>query len=212
MQAFHNDPARKQKFLDRAIFHQNADHLVRGIGWESNGRIKGCAVWCLLEKYDHKAFEEEGLGPEWLGRLVDTLFEGMSEEKSRTWPEEYVRAIKPGSNLEKIKTPFLIFILESCLDSISKAVFDRGEFPEVEKAIDGSRSEILEIIRVIHCNDGSEEWEAWAALSARSAASAAEAVESAARSAAAAAEAVEPERSEAYDLYADKLLELLEAA
>ena len=173
MQAFHNDPAIKQKFLDRAIFHQNADHLMRGVGWESNGKTRGCAIGCLLEKYDHKAFETEGLGPEWLGRLVDTLFEGMSEEKSRTWPEVYVRAVREGADLEKVKDPFTIYVLESCLESMNKVVFEREKFPEVEKAINGSKAAVLEMIRIIREQPTDESARAAARAAADAAADAA---------------------------------------
>jgi hypothetical protein len=73
-----------------------ADNLVRGIGWE-NG--KGCAVGCTLEDYKHSRYETELGIPEWLAGVEDTLFEGMSVEKSKTWPEMFLSSIKVGDDL-----------------------------------------------------------------------------------------------------------------
>lgn len=77
LQSFHNDIAIKQKYLDRVIAHRKADNIIRGQGW-SNG--KGCAVGCTLENYDHAQYPIELGIPEWLARVEDTLFEGMTEK------------------------------------------------------------------------------------------------------------------------------------
>ena len=50
MQAFHNDPAIKAKYLERVAAHRHLDQLVQGTGWESD---RGCAVGCTLDAYDH---------------------------------------------------------------------------------------------------------------------------------------------------------------
>ena len=212
MQAFHNDQAIKDKYLARVIAHREADNIIRGTGWEDG---KGCAVGCTLENYDHSRYPIELGIPEWLARVEDTLFEGMSLGKSRTWPEEFLKAVNVGADLEKIKGPFLIMVLRSALET-----FDHAKFPDVKSAIDGS-------IALWQRDDiGSDEWNkaaeaAWAAAEAAEAARAAEAAwaaEAAARAARAAARAAEAAWAAAeaaaraaakYDYFADQLLILI---
>jgi len=130
MKAFHNDPTIKDKYLARVRHHMAADNLVRGIGWE-NG--KGCAVGCTLEDYKHDRYETELGIPEWLARVEDTLFEGMSVEKSKTWPEVFLSSIKIGDDLERVKAPFIIMVLESTLST-----FDNNKFPQVASVVQQS--------------------------------------------------------------------------
>ncbi len=205
MISFHDDQKIKDKYVSRVEAHIKADHLIRGEGWTGN---KGCAVGCTLEKYDHQAYETELGVPEWLARVEDTLFEGMGEKKSRTWPKDFLEAIPIGVDLGRVKPKFLIMVLESVLTS-----FDHEKFPEVKKCVDASialwkRSDI-----------GSDEWNkaaAWAAWAAAWAARAEAAAEAAAWAAAwaarAAAEAAAwAARAEAakYDYFADELLKML---
>jgi hypothetical protein len=134
MQSFHNDVAVKQKYLDRVLAHQKEDNIIRGRGW-SNG--KGCAVGCTLENYDHSRYPIELGIPEWLARVEDRLFEGMSLEKSKTWPYDFLKAI-PLDITERqfelqVKAPFLVLVLESALTT-----FAHAKFPDVKTAIDGS--------------------------------------------------------------------------
>lgn len=112
MQAFHNDDKIKQKYLSRVKRHRELDNIIQGTGW--NGE-RGCAVGCTLENYNHAAYEKELGMPEWLARVEDTIFEGLTKEKAMLWPERFLAAIHPGADLEKIKTPFFIFILEQNL-------------------------------------------------------------------------------------------------
>lgn len=185
MRAFHNDPKIKEKYLARVRAHQDADRLVRGIGWDE---WKGCAVGCTLEAYDHKRYETDLGIPEWLARVEDSLFEGMSQEKSRTWPEEFLTAIRPGVDLEPIKAEFLIVVLTSALAS-----FDHNKFPAVKSALDGS-------IALWNRKDiGSDEW----------AAAAAEAEAAAWAAAEAAAEAARAAETDKYDYFADELIKIL---
>lgn len=236
LKAFHNDPAIKTKYIARVNAHIKADNLIRGIGWE-NGR--GCAVGCTLESYNHAAYENELGIPEWLARLEDTLFEGMSKEKSKAWPKVFLQSINIGADLEKAKNPFLIFILENCIKSMDACVYDKKKNPDVAKSVEGSKKAVLEMIRCKR--EGLDEeaarsargaytaaWAAnvtaWAARSAREfraayaadrAARSAEAALCAARGAPdrAAAEAARGPQHRApraaYDLYADKLIEII---
>jgi hypothetical protein len=85
-----------------------------------------------VTNYDHLRYPAELGFPEWLGHVEDELFEGMSVEKSRTWPFDFLSAIKPGADLERIKGPFLVMVLTSALETINSA-----EFPQIKDAIDG---------------------------------------------------------------------------
>jgi hypothetical protein len=239
MQAFHNDPAIKAKYLARVDGHIKADNLIRGTGWDG---FRGCAVGCTLEAYDHARYPIELGIPEWLAEVEDRLFEGMTETKAHTWPRDFLDAITPGADLEKIKGPFLIIVLESALTT-----FDHEKYPDVKAAIDGS-------IALWRREDiGSDEWSAaeaeaargawaaelaawaaargawaaelaaWAAARAACAAAAARGARAAARAAEAAAEAAAAEAEAArgaraaeaerkYDYFADELLKLLKSA
>lgn len=195
MQSFHNDIAVKCKYVARTEKHRKADELIRGTGWDGS---KGCAVGCTLEKYDHSQYPIELGLPEWLARVEDTLFEGMSLERAMLWPSEFLLAIPVGVTendfLYKVKAPFIRAMLEGTLKN-----FDNEKFPDVASAVQGS-------IALWSRDDlEAQSWE-----SARSAAwSAAASAWSAAWSARSARSAESAARSAAYDGYADKLLELL---
>lgn len=59
MQAYLNDPKIKRKYINRVKAHRKADELVQGVGWESNGTTRGCAVGCIFNGYDHSCGPEE---------------------------------------------------------------------------------------------------------------------------------------------------------
>jgi len=110
----------KTEFLSEIKNHQKLDNFVKGSYW---GDGKGCAVGCSLESvarlkkinlsYSNHSEMERHLGvPTWLALLEDKIFEGISKERSKSWPVEFAEAINEGSDLNKIKTPFLIFICE----------------------------------------------------------------------------------------------------
>ena len=130
LQAFHGQAAIKEKYVNRIRAHMAADTLIRGVGWEDG---KGCAVGCTLETYDHSRYPVELGVPEWLARVEDKVFENMSIEKSRTWPLDFLSAIEPGADLERIKGLFLIVILKSALET-----FDHIKFPQVKDVIGSS--------------------------------------------------------------------------
>lgn len=196
MKAFHNNLDIKHKFLERVRAHRKADRLIQGTGWEDG---KGCAIGCTLENYDHSLYPTELGIPEWLAMLEDNIFEGLPNDKAMMWPERFLAAINTGADLEKVKTPFLIYALEQTIGYMDACEFDQEASPDVVKAIEGSKAVVLEMIR---CHrDGSDLAAAGAAESA--ARSAAGAAESTAESAAMAAWSV-------YERQADKLIELLE--
>ena len=200
MQAFLNDIKVKEKYLKRVRMHQKADNLVKGATGHDG---KGCAVCCTLEKYEHASYETELGIPEWLARVEDTLFEGMSLKKSKTWPEEFLKAIPIGVNLEQIKSKFAIVILKHSLVSMANTKFDADKFPDVKKALEQSASAVTQMIQAHDTNDAELLRSTWsAAWAAKSAA------KSAAESAAWAAAESAAAKSAAYDYYADELIRL----
>ena len=108
MQAFHNDPAIKQKYLNRVIAHQSADNLIHGTGWEDG---KGCAIGCTLESYDHGLYPIELGIPLMLAKLEDTIFEGLDNGEAQQWPIRFLDAITPGADLSTVGWKFLHWLL-----------------------------------------------------------------------------------------------------
>ena len=134
MKAFHSNPKIKETYLARVMAHQKADEIIQRETWDGK---RGCAIGCTLHSYSHKAYETELGIPEWLAKLEDKLFEEMSTKYSKSWPADFLREITPGSDLNKIKIPFLIFIVESALER-----FDHEKYPKQAKAINGVLKEL----------------------------------------------------------------------
>lgn len=128
MIAFHNDPKIKEKYLARVKAHALADEIIKGKYWKDG---KGCAVGCTIHDSDHSKYESELGIPEWLARLEDRIFEGLPNERAKMWPEEFLNVIRPGIDLNKIKIPFLIFIVESVREK-----FDHKKYPKQLSAIE----------------------------------------------------------------------------
>jgi len=108
MQAFHNDPAIKQKYLDRVAAHRVADELIKGQGWLEG---KGCAIGCTLEAYDHSRYPTELGIPEMLAHIEDCIFEGLPNGDAQAWPERFLSAIEPGADLSLVGWKFLHWLL-----------------------------------------------------------------------------------------------------
>lgn len=186
MKAFHNDQAIKDKYLERLKAHYKADEIIKGTYWEEG---KGCAVGCTIHGYDHQLYETELGIPEWLARFEDTIFEGLENSLAKEWPIRFLESIKTGCDLESIKIPFLIYIVESTLIN-----FNHDEFPAVKKAIDN-------ILLLLKTNPEDKD----SLMEARRAANAAHAAAHAAAISAAAYAAKE----DAYEKFSDKLIELI---
>ena len=109
MQAFHNDQAIKDKYLNRVLEHQKTDEIIKGVYWQKG---KGCAVGCTIHDSDHSKYETELGIPRWMARLEDRIFEGLPNERAMLWPVEFLNAVNVGSDLSKCLRPMLIFIVE----------------------------------------------------------------------------------------------------
>ena len=213
MLSYHSEQSIKDKYIGRMDAHIKADELIRGIGYE-NG--KGCAVGCTLNNYSHSRYPIELGMPIWLARLEDKLFEGMSLKKSKTFPLEFLEAIKPGVDLEKVKGPFLIIILKYTLNK-----FDHIKYPNVLKSVntvidlyeagETDPEKFREARAAADAAYAADDAAAYAAdAAAYAAADAAYAdADAAADAADAAAYAAADARTKAYDYFADELLRLL---
>lgn len=131
----------KKEFVKELRAHQKADDFIKGSYWNGS---KGCAVGCSLESIkrtkkielsesDHAQYPTLLGIPEWLARVEDTIFEGLPLGRSKSWPVEFAKAIPENVDLEKLKGPFLILVLERTLTT-----FDHKKYPYVKSAIDGS--------------------------------------------------------------------------
>src|SRR5690606_9836881 len=106
--SFHNDPAIKEKYLNRLYLHYKADEIIQGTYWQ-NG--KGCAVGCTVHSRRHESYESE-LGVPWiLACLEDSIFEGLPNEKAKEFPIQFLEAIPVGVDLEPVWRKFMIWLL-----------------------------------------------------------------------------------------------------
>jgi len=180
LRAYHGDPAIKAKYLDRVRAHAAADALTQGVGWK-NG--KGCAIGCTLEAYDHSRYPIELGLPEWLARLEDAIFEGLSHAEAMTWPESFLEAIHPGADLEPVRHKLALRRIDRLIALQNSSAGKHGE--AIDAVIAQTVAALQQVRRCHEAEVGGDVCD----VSARSAAaSAAEsAAWSAARSAAASA-------------------------
>ena len=106
--AFHNSRDLKAEKLAQIAAHREADELIKGVGWE-NG--KGCAIGCTLHSYDHGLYESELGIPVMLAHLEDAIFEELPNNDAKAWPEQFLNAIEPGSDLSLVGWKFLHWML-----------------------------------------------------------------------------------------------------
>ena len=145
--SYHNDSVLKAAILREVVKHRKQDQIIQGTYGKQNGSWKGCAVACslrslaiikgeeLVEKYSQHQRYETDLGiPEWLARLEDTIFEGLSVKESKTWPEQFLKAIPVGKNLELVKWKFCSFILKENIDRVLKLKISDALKEKVVKA------------------------------------------------------------------------------
>jgi len=197
MLSFHNDPAIKQKYLDRLKHHMEMDNIIQGTGWE-NG--KGCAVGCTLENYDHSRYTIELGLPVWIAYLEDRIFEGLENKKSKFWPYNFLNSIPVGVDVEIVKHKLAIKRLNRLIEIQEKLLLKNENLSDVINKV------ICSVKLVISChecelNHESCNWsEAWSAEG-----SAVWSAESAWSAASATSEA----RSEKWEQEANDLIELL---
>lgn len=150
---------------------------------------------------------------DWLAYVLDTLMEGMSVKKFKTFIPRLLEAKNIDADLNKIKTPFLIYLLEFTLDKI-----DHHKHPGLLKVVNNvinlfksGETDLDEFKRVAWAarDDGSEPGIVWFAsmsvINVPNAEYAAIVMDTAANWAARVANS----KTNAYNQFADKLIELI---
>ena len=105
LRAFHGDPAIKKKYVDRMMEHRRLEHLTQGVGYcaDGSGVIKGCAVGCTLENYEHGRYPIELGLPEWLARLEDRIFEGLPKGEAEQFAVDFLNVIPVGADVSGVR-------------------------------------------------------------------------------------------------------------
>ena len=128
LQAFHNRPTVKSRFLSRVKAHQKADELIRGDYWKGG---RGCAIGCTIHSSDHSTYERALGIPEWMAYAEDVIFEGVHLAKSHDWPRAFLEAIPVGfDSWNHLYHDLCAFVLRDI------AQFDRTRHPALAVAID----------------------------------------------------------------------------
>ena len=111
MQAFHNDPLIKEKYLNRVKKHREMDDFRRGFYWDNYGR--GCAVGCTIERAGnvHETFQYELGIPLPLVYMEDVLFENMTYEDALDFPVKFLECINVGANLDAVDDKIIHWLL-----------------------------------------------------------------------------------------------------
>src|ERR1700747_3635551 len=107
--AYHNDTKIKTKYVKRVKAHQLADEIEKGYYWEDG---KGCAVGCTIEGSDHSKYEKELGIPKELAYLEDVIFEELPNGDAKAFPLNFLKAIKPGTDLSSVVPKFIIWQFE----------------------------------------------------------------------------------------------------
>ena len=116
MISFGGDSALKARLQANIERHLQTDTLVQGLTGQDD---KGCSVWCSAGYYDHARAAEEYLLPEWLWRLNDTLFEGMTASDALQFPAQLWAAIPVGIDLEPVQWRLAILRHERQLEALA---------------------------------------------------------------------------------------------
>jgi hypothetical protein len=125
MLSYHSDPAIKSRYLARVEGHAAADEIIEGRYWEAG---KGCAVGCTVHGDSHDDFERELGIPQVLAWLEDVIFEGLPNRLAKTWPERFLSAIEPGSDLSRVAWQLLHWLL-------TDSGFGEFDHPAVRSAV-----------------------------------------------------------------------------
>ena len=108
MLSYHSDETIKTRYLARLAAHADADEIIKGRYWEGG---KGCAVGCTIHGDTHQDYERELGIPQMLAWLEDVIFEGLPNRLAKAWPERFLSAINPGTDLSRIGWQFLHWLL-----------------------------------------------------------------------------------------------------
>ncbi len=141
MKAFLDSEKVKNTYLIRVKQHQEADEIVKGQYWQEG---KGCAVGCTIHSNKHSEYETLIGVPEWLACLQDTIFEGLPNEKANLFPLQFLEAINVGANLEQIKIPMLIFIVESARSNTN----NESDLKVIDNVLFELKKDVLDLVKL----------------------------------------------------------------
>ena len=108
MEAFHNDPIIKEKYLTRLNKHYQADKIIQGQLYENE---RGSAVGCTINSGDHSKYESELVIPLIIAYLQDSISDGLPDELAKEFRIEFLSAIKVGFDFKNVKNLFTIWLL-----------------------------------------------------------------------------------------------------
>ena len=114
LQAFHNDPLQKEKYVSIIQKAYDENKLQSGKYWcESD--CTGCLVGQITKDVEgkHDRFAKDLNTPEWISYLFDTVFEGLPAGKREQWALDVIKVIPVGfSNWQSLYHKLCIFNLE----------------------------------------------------------------------------------------------------
>lgn len=124
--AYHGDAELKEKFVALVRWHREQDKFIQGWYWKDAWegltiipeKGRGCAVGCSIESLrkitgrgdikhnDHDAYAKLLGVPFSIAYLEDYIFEELSEQDAKLWPERFAEAIPVGANLSAVGATF----------------------------------------------------------------------------------------------------------
>ena len=117
----------KNEIVTEIIRHRKADQIIQGTYGTGNGdEWKGCAVGCAIRSLNikkgmnlnvssHIVYEDQFGIPVVLARLEDRIFEGLSVENCKTWPENFMYAIPVNTDLSLVWPKFAVWLLNEVI-------------------------------------------------------------------------------------------------
>ncbi len=207
----------KTEIVAEIIRHREQDQIIQGTYGEGTGdNWKGCAVGCAIRSLNlrkgkdfsvssHSVYETEFGIPRILARLEDRIFEGLSVEDSKTWPENFMSAVPVDSDLSLVWPKFAVWLLTDKEDGVIKFAKTDNQREVIQKVSDLYSQSINGVL--VSKEDWGLAHKNAAAYAAAAAAADAAAAYAAAAAAAAAADAAA--RRAHFKKMADKLIEIL---
>ncbi len=137
--AYHNEQSIKNYYVQ--IMQDHVDDYYNFCDCSNNQNINSNkAIECLFNDYTPVKIITELNMPPWVEYLLDNFLDKISAHSKIKYNEKeltekefllvFLETVKVGQNLEKIKVPFLIYVLESTLNK-----FNFAKFPNVLKFI-----------------------------------------------------------------------------
>lgn len=129
MLAFYDDETIKSRFIRIVRKNQNDGVIVQD-AQVASGNL--CAISAVVGLFSFSMYAEQTGIPEWLVRVKSYFFENMEPKDSIKWVSMFLCSAQAGSDLNKIKDPFILFILKQNSHCLSCCRFDEIRFKEVK--------------------------------------------------------------------------------